>query len=104
MCTAGRDLRYVRSMKNIPLFLLVSVSLSGAWAQAAERREAPLEQRRTELRSALQTPRPWQAPDKDQAKESMPDNVPAHRRLTEQERSDLRQQLRLQRGESGPGF
>lgn len=91
-------------MKNYLLFLLPSALAFGVAAQPVPSRDMVLAQRRAELRTVLQTPRPWQAPDKDQANELTPENLTVNRRLTEQERADLRQQLRLQRGESSSKF
>ena len=92
-------------MKQLLFFLLISFSALGSWAQAAVSRDmspeqmAP-EQRRAELRSALKTPRGREARATDQT----PENVPANRHLTEQERADLRQQLRQQRRDANPNF
>lgn len=92
---------YVRTMKHFPVFLMVCVASIGAWAQPLGGREkvpaAPAhEQRRAELRSALKAPNAREA----QAKNPPPKNAPANRHLSAQERADLRQQLRLQRGET----
>jgi hypothetical protein len=84
-------------MKNILFFLLVSFSVVGAWAQPPASREptttepSAAEQRRAELRAALKAQRARDAQDrKDQSLEV----APAFRHLSDQERADLRQQLR----------
>ena len=85
-------------MKRFQLFLLLSLTTLGAWAQPAPGRDAVAaqiapEQRRAELRSALKARRSSQAAGKQRAAE----NAPASRHLSQQERADLRQQLRQQR-------
>jgi hypothetical protein len=77
----------------LPLFL----SMPAAWAQTAAAgdgvAQTGMEQRRSELRSALKTPRGRDAPDP----QAMLANSPQPRQLSAQERADLRQQLRQQR-------
>jgi len=92
-------------MKNILFFLLISFSTMGAWAQPPASRDpttaepSAAEQRRAELRSALKAQRARDAQDrKDQTLEI----APAYRHLSEQERADLRQQLRPPRREANP--
>ena len=85
-------------MKQFQLFLLLFVGAVGAWAQLAPGRDLVLtqpapEQRRAELRSALKTPRSPEASGTERSLEK----APANRYLSEQERADLRQQLRQQR-------
>ncbi len=83
-------------MKNSHLFLFLSVCAVGAWAQAAPpRRDAALapaqpDVRRSELREALKKP---QVQEHGQVGDS-PALGSYDRRLTAQERADLRQQLR----------
>ena len=91
-------------MKKSTLFLFFSVFALSAWAQTAVGRDAAQERRRSELRSALQSARGREVPDKDQMKELTPDNFPVNRQLTEQERADLRQQLRQQRRDATLNF
>jgi len=92
-------------MKNILFFLLISFSTMGSWAQPPASRDpttaepSAAEQRRAELRSALKAQRARDAQDrKDQTLEI----APAYRHLSEQERADLRQQLRPPRREANP--
>lgn len=77
------------------LLLLFVLALDAGTPAAALRELAPAqpvpEQRRAELRSLLKTPRA------DRDREGAQDNGVASRRLSAQERSDLRQQLRQQR-------
>ena len=77
----------------------------GSWAQPPASRDpttaepSAAEQRRAELRSALKAQRARDAQDrKDQTLEI----APAYRHLSEQERADLRQQLRPPRREANP--
>ena len=92
-------------MKKILFFVLISLSAIGVWAQPPARSDettaelsAP-EQRRAELRAALKAQRARDAQDgKDQTLEI----APAYRHLSEQERADLRQQLRQQRRVANP--
>ncbi len=83
-------------MKNFHLFLFLSVCAVGAWAQAAPpRREGVSAQpqpdvRRSELREALKK---RQAQEQGPVGESQ-DLGLYERRLSVQERADLRQQLR----------
>jgi hypothetical protein len=85
-------------MRHIRFFLLLSVLAPAAWAQpwvsrnGGERQSAP-EQRRAELRLVLQAPRKEPEPEA---------TAPGNRRLSEQERADLRQQLRQQRRTGQP--
>lgn len=77
------------------LCLFAFLALDVGTPAAAARELAPLqpapEQRRAELRSLLKAPRA------ERDREAAPDNGVASRRLSAQERSDLRQQLRQQR-------
>ncbi|MES2877785.1 MAG: hypothetical protein V4713_05130 [Pseudomonadota bacterium] len=91
-------------MKKSTLFLFLSLFAVGAWAQAALSRDAALERRRAELRSALQAARVREAPDKNQMKELTTENFSVSRQLSEQERADLRQQLRQQRRDATLNF
>ena len=82
-------------MKQYQLFLFFSVVALGAWAQPAVSRDTTRDQtapeyRRAELRSVLKEPRAREAQEKVQIFE----NVAYNRHLSEQERADLRQQLR----------
>lgn len=90
-------------MKNFRFFLSISLLAVGSWAQPAVSRDAAPdqtapEQRRAELRSALQAPRGREAQGKEQTLE----NAALNRHLSAQERADLRQQLRQQRREANP--
>ena len=92
-------------MKQIQLFLLFSFVTAGAWAQPVPSRDTSRvkngpEHRRAELRSVLKEPRGWEAPEKDPDQRF--ENVVYDRHLSEQERVDLRQQLRRQRPEMKP--
>lgn len=92
-------------MKHFRIFLFISLFAVAAWAQPAVSHDAAPEptapeQRRAELRSALKAPHGQEEAGKDQT----PTNVLAKRHLTEQERADLRQQLRQQRREGSPNF
>lgn len=77
----------------------------GAWAQPPASREpttaepSAAEQRRAELRSALKVQRARDAQDR---KDLTLEIAPAYRHLSEQERADLRQQLRPPRREANP--
>ena len=82
--------RYVPTMKHFQLFLLFFVGAVSAVAASAQL--AP-EQRRAELRLALKAPR---SPELSGPEQSL-EKAPASRYLSEQERTDLRQQLRQQR-------
>jgi hypothetical protein len=92
-------------MKHFRFFLLISFFVAAAWVQpAVSRAAAPVptapEQRRAELRLALKEPRGPEEAGKDQT----PAKIPAKRHLTEQERSELRQQLHQQQRQGGPDF
>jgi hypothetical protein len=87
-------------MKNFRVFLLFSLCTVGAWGQttvsrATRAEEATLDQRRAELRAALKAMYEQEAQSRDQLFE----NVSAERHLSQQERADLREQLRAQRRE-----
>ncbi|MBA3058215.1 MAG: hypothetical protein KJ614_12580 [Gammaproteobacteria bacterium] len=89
-------------MKNFYLFLFLSVCAVGVWAQATPpRRGAATEQlppdlRRSELREALKRMQASQAQETGPVvdAETLEPRRTYDRRLTEQERADLRQQLR----------
>lgn len=83
-------------MRYSRILLLFSVLTLDAGTPAAAARElAPAqEQRRAELRSLLKAPRARA----DRDREGASDEGMASRRLSAQERSDLRQQLRQQQG------
>ena len=89
----------VRDMKH-PLFLLLLPAIAvGVWAQSSDGRNSVLDNRRAELRSALKAMREQAASDQEKtANKAAQDPLkPVERRLSAQERSDLRQQLRQQR-------
>ena len=84
-------------MKNILLLIFVSMLVSSVWAQTQGSQELTPEMRRAELRTTLMTLQPRPARINEIATPA-PKNEFEPRRLTEQERADLRQQLRPQRG------
>lgn len=89
-------------MKHPRFFLAICLVSTGAGAQPAPGAEisaAPLapEQRRAELRQALKP----SAGREVQAKDKKPNDTP-EKRLSVQERADLRQQLRQQRPDVKP--
>jgi hypothetical protein len=97
--------RYVYIMKNFLFFLIFSSVAAGLWAQVTVQSDAIfdsalLEQRRAELRSALKTQFDREQRSKDRVNES----ISASRHLSEQERADLRLQLRQQRREVKSDF
>jgi hypothetical protein len=85
-------------MKYFLLFLLTLLAGGSAWAQSPDSRGGAVsqtgsEQRRAELRLALKAP----TRREPQERERVPEEKPADRHLSAQERESLRQQLRLQR-------
>ena len=85
-----------------PLFLLLLLAIAeGVWAQSPDGRDSVIDNRRAELRSALKAMREQSASDQNKAanKAAQEPLKPVERRLSAQERSDLRQQLRQQRQE-----
>lgn len=91
-------------MNNFRYFLLLAVTGFGAWSSPAYSREggyeqaAPQQQRRSELRLALMAPRPRDA----QSHEGVRDDGVAARQMSDQDRANLRQQLRQQRRDGRP--
>lgn len=90
-------------MKYWCLFLLAGLVSPQALPQQPSRRDStvlqtPEQQWRTELRSALQAPRERKLTNADSGAQTQGDEVPQaqQRHLSEQERADLRQQLRQQ--------
>jgi len=83
-------------MKKFLSLIFVSIWVPCVWAQTQGNQDATHELRQAELRTALQTLQPRPARIHEIA--PAPKNELAPRRLTEQERADLRQQLRQQRG------
>ena len=84
-------------MRKCLLILAMGSAGALAWAQSAplatleSANTVNREQRRTELRTILQAHRQWE-PNATTA-----DGTPAERHLSEQERAEIRQQLRLHR-------
>jgi len=90
-------------MKSLRLVLSLSLLAAGASAEPARNPEAAASQsvsgqRRAELREALNA-RP--APEQDARAQTSSSTAP-NRHLSEQERADLRQQLRQQSPEAKP--
>ena len=89
-------------MPQILLFLLILFGAAGALAQGAggsNERQAAREQRRTELRSALQARRQSEKPPESQGARVEP-RTQQVRHLTPEERAEMRQQLRQQQIEN----
>jgi hypothetical protein len=85
-------------MKNFPYFLLLAVSSLGVSTAPAFSREVGYEQaapqqRRSDLRLALMAPMPQDAQSRDRKR----DDAAAARQMSDQDRANLRQQLRQQR-------
>ena len=85
-------------MNNFRYFLLLAVTGLGAWSSPAYSREGGYEQaappqRRSDLRLALMAPRPRDA----QSQEAVRDDSVAARQMSDQDRANLRLQLRQQR-------
>jgi hypothetical protein len=89
---------YGLTMNHYQLLLLFCVLTPVAWAQAPETQDSARQvdapqQRRAALRLALKEPR---SPD-TRANGQGPDSVSSERQLSDQDRANLRQQLRQQR-------
>jgi hypothetical protein len=85
-------------MKNFRYFLFLALTGVGASAQPAFTRDnaseqAAPQQRRTDLRLALMAPRLREA----QSQGGVPEEGAVQRHLSDQDRANLRQQLRQQR-------
>jgi hypothetical protein len=91
------------AMARTHFALLFLLALGSAWAQPAQRPQSPAsqgltEQRRVELRHTLKA-----QVAQEMAGRSQTTGTPSpHRHLSEQERADLRQQLRAQRPVTQP--
>ncbi len=95
-------LRYVMRMKQQKLFLALVLWVGAAsWVHAdqghAEAAPSAQERRRAELREALKRP----AEREGAANAKTPEGAGEPRRLSAQERADLRQQLRAQPARAG---